>query len=180
MCGWHLHAFNTWEVSLSNLTVISGLWRWHTPWKDEITTSLNDLPHKYSIKFSHQMSGVTPKLSFYWRSFGPFLPPAPFSLCSDAGTLPACMGSLPLPALPPLSFPPGESVGLSARSRELVHRATRSSCNIWKAALGTRPQIILQDWELVPPSRATGFRLVAIASRKGSHLIGQKKKEPSS
>lgn len=178
MCGWHLHAFNTWEVSLSNLTVISGLWRWHTPWKDEITTSLNDLPHEYGIKFSHQMPFVALKLSAYWWSFGPFLPPAPFSLCYNVLTLPPWMGRQ---RLVPLSFPAGQSVGLShLRSRELVHRATLNLCNTWKAALGTRSQIIVQKSELTPPPRAKGFRLVAIASRKVSHLIGQKQKEPSS
>lgn len=90
MCGWHLHAFNTWEVSLSNLTVSSGLWRWHTPQEDEITTSLNDLSHEYSIKSICQMSFATSKLLAYWEPFGPFLAPTWPSLCWDGCVLSLC------------------------------------------------------------------------------------------
>lgn len=147
MCGWHLHAFNTWEVSLSNLTVSSGLLRWHAPWEDEITTSHNDLPHEYSIKSRCQISFVSPKLLAYWESFGPFFASAPVSFCQDVYALPVMMGSPPLPALVPLSFPTRKSVGLLARSRELVHQTTCNLCDIWKATLGTWPQVILWNWE---------------------------------
>lgn len=140
MCGWHLHAFNTWEVSLSNLTVSSGLWRWHTPQEDEITTSLNDLSHEYSIKSICQMSFATSKLLAYWEPFGPFLAPTWPSLCWDVHALPVWLGSSSLPALVPFSVPIGQSMDLSASSREMVHQATCNLCNNWKATHGTWPR----------------------------------------
>lgn len=78
ICGWHLHTFNTREVSLSNLSVISGLWRWHTPWKDEITTSL-----KWSLSWiQHQIqpSNVIcyPKDFYLLRVFCTLLTPISF------------------------------------------------------------------------------------------------------
>lgn len=139
MCGWHLHAFSTWEVSLSNLKVSFDLWWWHTPQKDEITTSLNDLSHEYSIKSICQVSFVTTKLLAYWESFGTFLAPARPSIFWDVCALPVRMGSSPLPALLPPFVPIGQPLDLSASSREMVHQAICNLCNNWKAIHGTWP-----------------------------------------
>ncbi|KAK4829890.1 hypothetical protein QYF61_007282 [Mycteria americana] len=87
---------------------------------------------------------------------------------------PASTDRQPASACPGSSLlPPREPVGLSARSREVVHQATqllqRLEGSTWDKTPDHPPELAL-----VSPSRAGGFRLVAIASRKTdllSHFI---------